>query len=500
MADATPLLRALARRRQIALAVQDPLAAQRATLGRLLRRAAATRFGRAHDFNTIRTIRDYQSRVALRGYEAFWEEYWQAAFPALDNITWPGTIPAFALSSGTTGGDTKRIPVSREMMRSNIGASFDTLVFHLAARPHSRVFGGRNFLLGGSAALQRLAPGIVAGDLSGIAAARMPLWARGHAFPPRALSLIGDWDAKIAALAPASLDQHISSLSGTPSWMLLFFEQLASLHPERPRRLASFYPDLELLVHGGVSLTPYREALSSWLAGGHAETREVYPASEGFVAIADRGPGDGMRLITDRGLFFEFVRPEALDSSNPERRWLGNADLGVDYALILSTNAGLWSYILGDTVMLIERDPPILRITGRTAATLNAFGEHVIVHELDTAIAEAAEAIGATVADYTAGPVFPTEISPRGGHLFVVELTAPHPDREAAFAASLDAALIRLNADYAAHRSHDFGMLPPAVRLVPAGTFSAWMRRRGKLGGQNKVPRVVEHPDLVTTG
>ena len=497
MFDATPLLRGFAGRRLIALALQDPLRAQRDTLAALVRRAAATQFGREHGFSEIRTIRDYQARVPLRDYEAFRERYWRAAFPVLRGVTWPGTIPAFALSSGTTSDTTKRIPVSREMMRCNVGAALDTLVFHLAARPDSRVFGGRNLLLGGSTALQHMAPGIVAGDLSGIAAARMPRWVRRRAFPPPELSLIGDWDAKIAALAPASLDQDIRSLSGTPSWMLLFFEQLAALRPRRPRRLAEFYPNLELLVHGGVSLAPYRDALGQWLEGGQAELREVYPASEGFIAVADHGPGRDMRLITDRGLFFEFVRPSELAASHPDRRWLGSVELGVEYALILTTNAGLWSYILGDTVMLTERDPPLLRITGRLAATLNGFGEHVIAHELDTAIAEAARAIGASVADYTSGPVFPPESRPRGGHLFIVELTAGIPGREAEFAAAIDAALGRLNADYAAHRHRDFGMLPPAVRLVPTGTFSAWMRRRGKLGGQNKVPRVVANPELL---
>lgn len=497
MIDATPLLRAAAARRLAALSRMDPVQAQRATLARLLRRAARTRFGRDHGFAGIRTVRDYQDRVPLRPYEAFWAEYWQGAFPTLRDVTWPGLVPCFARSSGTTGGRTKHIPVSRAMLRSNTGAAFDTLAFHLAARPRSRVFGGRNLLLGGSTALERLAPGVRAGDLSGIAADRMPPWARARSFPSRRLALIGDWEAKVAALAPASLGRDVRSISGTPSWMLLFFDQVAALHPDRPRRLSAFYPNLELVVHGGVAFAPYRDSMAAWLEGGHAETREVYAASEGFAAAADRGPDDGLRLVLDRGLFFEFVRPGDLHGRSPDRRWLADAELGVEYALVLTTNAGLWSFVLGDTVRLVERRPPRLLVTGRTAFTLSAFGEHLTVQELDRAVAEAARALGASAADYAAGPLFPAAGRARGGHLFVVELLPPAPGRAAAFAATLDAALSRLNADYADHRRGGFGMAPPEVRLVPPGTFAAWMRRRGKLGGQNKVPRVVNDPALL---
>ncbi|MDT7950225.1 MAG: GH3 auxin-responsive promoter family protein [Acetobacteraceae bacterium] len=499
MMDATALLRLAAQRRLAGLARLDPVDAQRATLGRLLRRAAGTRFGRDHGFGGITSVSGYQRAVRPRSYDDFWREYWAADFPVLRDVTWPGLIPRFAQSSGTTGGTTKRIPVSRAMIRANTGAGLDTMALHLAARPHSRVFGGANLLLGGSVGLERLAPGVTAGDLSGIAADAMPWWAQRRAFPPRDLALIGDWERKIAALAPASLAADIRSVSGTPSWMLLFFEELARLRPDRPRRLVAHYPNLELVVHGGVSFTPYRDSMAAWLEGSHAETREVYAASEGFVAMADRGPGEGLRLVVDRGLFFEFVRPGELGQDNPDRRWLGTAALGVEYALLLSSNAGLWSYVIGDTVVLTERDPPRLLITGRTAFTLSAFGEHLIADELDAATAEAARALGGGVMDYAAGPLFPGEGRARGGHVFVVEM-APDPetaDAEARFAAVLDAALARGNADYAEHRAGDFGMLPPEIRLVPPGSFAAWMRRRGKLGGQNKVPRVINDPALL---
>jgi hypothetical protein len=497
MIDATRLLRIAAARRLAALAHMDPVQAQAATLRGLLRSAARTRFGGDHGFGKIRAVEDYQAAVPLRQYEAFWRDYLQPAFPALRDMTWPGLIPSFAQSSGTTGGPTKRIPVSRGMIRSNAGAAFDTLAFHLAARPQSRLLGGLNLLLGGSTGLERLAPGVTAGDLSGIAASRMPLWARLRAFPPPELALVADWEKKSAALAAASLKQDIRSISGTPSWLLLFFDQLAAHRPGAPRRLVEFYPNLELVIHGGVSFTPYQDSMAAWLEGSHCETREVYAASEGFIAMADRGPGDGLRLVLDRGLFFEFVRPSEIDDPRADRRWLANAELGQEYALVLSTNAGLWSFIVGDTVVLTERNPPRLLITGRTAFTLSAFGEHLIVQELDQGTTEAARALGTTASDYVAAPLFPDAARPRGGHIFIVELARPSQGREAEFSEVLDATLRRLNADYADHRKGGFGMSPPEVILVPQGSFTAWMRSRGKLGGQNKVPRVINDAKLL---
>ena len=494
MLDATKLLRVYARRRLAVLARQDAAATQHRELLRLLHRARRTRFGVSHSFAGIREVAEYQDRVRLRRWEDFWGDWWQRSFPRVADATWPGVIPCFANTSGTTGAATKRIPVSREMLRANRRAALDVLAFHLAARPGSRILAGRNFILGGSTALEALAPGITAGDLSGIAAADIPAWARARTFPPRDLALIEDWERKIAMLAPRSLDARVTSLSGTPSWMLLFFQELARLRPGA--RAAELYPALELVVHGGVGFAPYRAAFADWLAGSHAETREVYPASEGFIAIADRGDGEGMRLLLDNGIFYEFVRPGDVAAPWPERRWIANAELGVDYALVLSTNAGLWSYLLGDTIRLVSRDPPRLQVTGRIGWSLSVAGEHLVGQELDAGIAEAAEAVGGTVADYAAGPVPPDAADPRGGHVFIVELEGAPPDCAAAFAAALDAALARLNADYAAHRHGGFGLRDPRVVLVPHGSFAAWMRARGKLGGQNKVPRVIADPAL----
>jgi hypothetical protein len=497
MLDATPLLRLYARRRLARLAALDPALVQQQQLLSLLRRAKDTGFGRAHGFAGIGSVAEFQAHVPLRRWEDFWREWWQAPFPRLRDISWPGRIGAYANTSGTTGAATKRIPVSAEMMRSNRRAALDVLTLHLAARPQSRLLAGRNFLLGGSTALETLAPGVVAGDLSGLAVADIPWWARSRTFPPRSLALIEDWRRKIEQIAPKSLDAYITSLSGTPSWMVLFFDHLATLCPGAVAR--TLYPQLELVVHGGIGFAPYRARFQSWLEGTRAETREVYPASEGFIAIADRGEGEGLRLILDNGLFYEFVRPGELTRPAPERRWLGNAETGVEYAIVLSSNAGLFAYILGDTVTLTELNPPRLLATGRTTWSLSVAGEHLIGQELDEAVAEAARALGGTVADYAAATIAPDAADPRGGHLFIVEAENIARESQQAFAAALDAALLRLNADYAAHRSGDYGLRPPSVLLAAPGTFAAWMAARGKLGGQNKVPRVIADAALLAS-
>ncbi|HEV7369544.1 GH3 family domain-containing protein [Arenibaculum sp.] len=497
--DGTPLLRLYARHRLRRLASMRADEAQRRELMRLVSRAMGTRFGLEHGFDGIRGISDFQARVPIRRYEDFWEGWWKDAFPDFGGTTWPGPIPYLAATSGTTTGRTKYIPVSREMVAANRRAALDVLCFHLAARPASRVFGGRSFVLGGSTELVEQAPGIRSGDLSGIAAREVPLWAKPWYFPPPELSLIADWDEKVERLGPLSLEQDIRSVSGTASWMLLFFERLAALAPGRGPGLAGLYPHAELIVHGGVDFAPYRERFERLVAGSRAELREVYPASEGFVAAADRGTGEGLRLLADNGLFFEFVPVEELDAPEPRRFWVGNVETGVNYAIVLSSCAGVWAYLLGDTVRFVERDPPRLLVTGRISWTLSAFGEHLIGEEIERAVSAASAALGRAVNDYTVGPVHAAEPGALGGHLYVVEFAdgVPEDDAVAEFARVLDLGLRDLNADYRDHRVGRFAIEAPRVAAVPPGTFAAWMRSRGRLGGQNKVPRVLADPAVL---
>ena len=506
MYDATWMLRLYARRRLRQLAALEPQQAQRRVLSSLIRRGCGTKFGRDHGFSAAWSLDDYRSRVPLRDYDAFWEAYWQASFPRLADCTWPGLIPWLAVSSGTTTGTTKYIPVSPEMHRSNVRASADLLTHHLANRPRSRLFAGRVFMLGGSTALVRQAPGVFSGDLSGIATSAMPAWARLRYFPPPDLESIDDWQIKIGRFAERSLDEEITAVVGTPSWLLIYFERLAEIagarRGGRVRRVADVYPDLELLGHGGVAWAPYRDRFAALLEGSRAETREVYPASEGFFAIADRADGEGMRLLLDNGIFYEFIPLDQLGDPQPDCRWIGDVETGVNYALAVTTCAGLWRYLVGDTVTVVERDPPRVLVTGRTSYMLSAFGEHVIGAEVEQAVAVAARAIGATVSDFAAGSLFPAETGARGGHLYIVELgaesfeTGLEAEQHERFAEELDATLCRLNDDYAAHRAGGYGMDAARVRFVPPGAFAAWMKSRGKLGGQNKVPRIINDSEL----
>ncbi len=378
------------------------------------------------------------------------------------------------------------------MNRSNRKAALDVLCRHVLDRPESHVLGGKNVILGGSTALTEHAFGVRTGDLSGIAAADIPWWARSRTFPPRALALMTDWERKIALLAERSLHEDIRSISGTPSWLLLFFDRVLAQRGGGAQRLVDAYPRLELIIHGGVGLAPYASQFAALLAGSDIVTREVYAASEGFIASADRGPGEGLRLNLDHGLFFEFVPVAELGADRPTRHWVRTIETGVEYAIVLSTCAGLWAYVLGDTVRFVTRAPPRLLVTGRIAQTLSAFGEHLIVAEIEAAVSAAAAAIGTAVRDFAVGPLYPGNPRERGGHLYVVEFATPvAPAQVERFTDAVDRALRAANLDYRAHRAGDFGMAPPQVLVMPPGGFAAWMKRRGQLGGQHKVPRVI---------
>lgn len=492
--DATPFVRLYARRRLAQLERLNPAEAQTRTLLSLVRRARDTRFGRDHGFASIRSVADFQARVPVRSYERMWTDYFQPHFPVLENVSWPGRIPFFAVSSGTTSGKTKYVPLTPDMRRSNVRAALDTLSFHARARPKSRFFGGKTFMLGGSTDLVEEAPGVFSGDLSGIASKTMPAWAKPYAFPPDSLTYLTDWEEKVARIAHAALDADIRALSGTPSWVLILLDHLRRLRSARGEpEGARLLPHLGLFVHGGVNFAPYRARFLELFSGQDVDFREVYPASEGFIANADRDYGEGLRLSLDNGLFFEFIPVEELGQSQPARHWAGTLETGVNYAVVMSTCAGLFAYQIGDTVRFVDRTPPRLLITGRTSYMLSAFGEHVIGEEMDAAVLAGANRIGARVTDYSAGAVFPKDESDLGGHLIIVEFEGapPGPAEADAFCAAVDETLSERNDDYRAHRAGGFGLKAPALRAVPAGTFAAWMKSRGRLGGQNKVPRLI---------
>jgi GH3 auxin-responsive promoter len=472
-----------ARLRWERLAHADSVRIQEQNLLRLVGKGRHTRFGRDHRFGSIRSVADFQRAVPIRTYEALWDAYLRAAYPVFEDLTWPGRIPFLALTSGTTEGATKYIPVSAEMIASNRKAAQTALAFYLCSRPESRLFHGKTFFLGGSTDLSEPAPGIFEGDLSGIAAMELSPLLRPYAFPPLELALETDWDSKLSKLAARSVAEPITVVSGVPGWLLLLFQRI--LESTGKNTIAEVWPQLELIVHGGVKFDPYRESFQSILGSPAIALQEVYPCSEGFIAFGD--PATGLlRLVFDHGLFYEFVPVDELGSSSPVRHWLGTVQTGVNYAIVVTTCAGMWAHVIGDTIRFESLAPPLLTFTGRTRYTLSAFGEHLISEEVEAAMARASSATEASVREWHVGPVF---LGGAGHHQYVVEFLKEPVDLER-FRDSLDADLSRHNADYLAHRARDVVLPPPAMIDARSGSFDSWMRRRGKLGGQNKVPRM----------
>lgn len=475
--------RAWARGRVARLAQADPVREQARVLAKLIATARDTRFGRDHGFASIRGVSDYRKAVPLRTYEELWDQYLRHAHPSYRDLTWPGTVPYLALTSGTTLGNTKYIPITREMLRSNQKAAKTMVAHHLAARPDSRLFGGKLFFLGGSTDLARPAPGVAMGDLSAIVSIEAGEWLRPYTFPPLDLALATDWDEKLTLLAERSLREPITLVSGVPSWLLVLFRRLQEISGKGTLR--EIWPKLEVIVHGGVKFDPYRETFRALLGDDRIRLQESYPCSEGFIAFGDPET-ELLRLVFDHGIFYEFVPVEELGSPNPTRHWLGTVQAGVNYAIAVTTCAGMWSHIVGDTVRFESLSPPLLTFTGRTKYTLSAFGEHLISEEIEGAIANAAAVTGAVISEWHAGPVF---IPPMGHHLFLIEFERP-PGSLPAFRNALDDELRRRNADYDAHRAEGIGLPIPEVLPVAPGGFLDWMRSRGKLGGQHKVPRM----------
>ncbi|HWE36327.1 MAG TPA: GH3 auxin-responsive promoter family protein [Isosphaeraceae bacterium] len=472
-----------ARRRLRELGGLDPVAVQERTLLGLVRKAEATRFGRDHGFASIRHVADFQAAVPLRTYEALWHDYLERAYPRFEDLTWPGLVPFLAMTSGTTTGATKHIPVTRAMLASNQKAAQTMVSFHLVARPDSRLFLGKLFMLGGSTNLEHPAPDVGEGDLSAVTAHTISPLLRPYSFPPLDLALEPNWDRKVDLLAERSLREPITLVSGVTSCLLTLVQRLL----ERSGRstLGEVWPTLEVIVHGGVKFDPYRAAFEQIVGDRPIRLQESYPCSEGFIAFGD--PGTGLlRLVFDHGLFFEFVPVDELGSDRPIRHWLGTAHVGINYAIAVSTCAGIWGHVIGDTVRFESLSPPLLTFTGRTRYALSAFGEHLISEEVEAAMASASAVAGASVKDWHVGPVFAGSL---GHHRYVVEFLRPPADLDA-FRRALDADLVARNAHYAWFRAEGGGMPRPALVVARPGGFDDWMRSRGKLGGQHKVPRM----------
>jgi hypothetical protein len=382
------------------------------------------------------------------------------------------------------------IPVTREAFASHRKGGWDALLIACSRVGGRHLMDGPMMFLGGSTVLKDAGPKTRVGDLSGLVMRRLPPGIRGRYSPGPGIGAIADWERRIDAVADLAATQDIRLISGMPSWLVILFERVARQRQAagRPvRDLAECWPNLRVLIHGGVVFSPYAGVFEEWM-GRRLERVEVYPASEGFVAVQTE-PSGGLTRMLDYGIFYEFVPVEDVGSARPRRHTVADVELHRPYAVVMSTPGGLWSYLLGDTVRFVARDPLRLVITGRTRHYVNAFGENVIVEEVERALASACRRAEAEVVEFTVAPRYPDSHEPRGSHDWLVEFRVP-PREPEEFARVLDETLAALNTDYRTKRWRDVGMVPPRVLALPPGTFHGWMRAGGKLGDQHKVPRV----------
>ncbi len=475
------------RRRQIERVSREAARVQEATLLQLVAAARDTEFGLTHGLSAIRSVAEYQERVPVREYRYF-QRLWERTLAGDSDVTWPGRPLDWVKTSGTTSGD-KKIPVTAEAYLAHRKGGWDALLMAVERVGAGRLTAGPLLFLGGSTASRSIGSGCRIGDLSGLAVRRLPPGVRGLYSPGAEIAAIPDWEDRLDAVAALASRQDLRLLCGMPSWLIILFERVARQRRAvgRPLRdLAQCWPNLSVLIHGGVAFPPYASVFEEWM-GRRLERVEVYPASEGFVGVQTEASG-GLTLMPDYGIFYEFVPVEDLGSDRPRRHTVADVELHRPYAVVLTTGAGLWSYVLGDTVRFVQRDPLRLVITGRVRHYVNAFGENVIVEEIERALVGACRRTEAEVVEFTVAPRYPTASEPRGGHEWLVEFRVPPLEREE-FARVLDETLQALNADYRTQRKRDVGMVGPSVTALPAGAFHRWMRSAGKLGDQHKVPR-----------
>ena len=477
--------------------------AQQRVFERLHRRLATTAFWREAGIESGMNYRDFQTRVAVRTYEDLVPAIGRMRHGEAD-VLWPGRCPFFAVSSGTTAGSTKHLPVTEEMLAHFRQTGLDSLLYYTVRAKHAGVFSGRQLFLGGSSKLtpvEEAKPHVAYdGDLSGITAINLPGWVEKHLYEPGAsIAQMDDWPAKIDAIVARTRGLDITMLAGIPSWILILAAALrenSTRGKQRIMNLQGLWPNLECFIHGGVPIAPFQEELRTAL-GPTVKFHEVFPASEGFIAAQDMEAAAGLRLMADAGLFFEFLPMADFDESRLGH--LGNKAVplagvrpDVDYALLLTTPAGLARYVIGDVVRFISTEPPRLIYVGRTKLQLSAFGEHVIEKELTDSLLTVCRRHAWSIVNFHVAPLFASSTigANRGRHEWWIELrpgTVATPIGPQ-MAAELDTELQRLNDDYAAKRKGG-GLEAPFVRLVMPGVFKHWLSYRGKWGGQHKMPR-----------
>ena len=468
------------------LFIRYPHDVQAEWLSRLLNEAQHTEWGKKFDFKSIENKDTFKQRVPVQEYDDL-KPYIDRMMKGEQNILWNTEIKWFAKSSGTTAGKSKFIPVSKEALEDcHYKGGKDMLCIYCNNMPDTNLFSGRGLALGGSHQMVQFSNEAYYGDLSAIIIQNLPFWAEFIRTPDISIALMDEWEAKLEKMARVTSEQDVTSISGVPSWTLVLLRKILDITGKKTIR--EVWPNLELFMHGAVNFAPYRDHFQQTIGDPGIYYLETYNASEGFFGIQDQSNSSDLLLMLDYGIYYEFMPLNQLGEAHPKTLSLDEVELDTNYVLIITTNAGLWRYKIGDTIKFTSLNPFRIRITGRTKHFMNAFGEEVIVDNAEKAITIACERTGARVKEFTACPVYFSD-NQTGAHEWLIEFEKD-PDNMDFFAEILDTALKSINSDYEAKRYKDFILDKPILRRMPEGTFYNWMKGRGKLGGQHKVPRL----------
>lgn len=465
--------------------MQDPIAAQREILQHLVTRAQYTEIGRKYNFSSLFNIRSFKKAVPIHEYDDL-KPYIERMMNGEENILWDEKVQWFAKSSGTTSDKSKFIPVTEDSLEEcHYQGAKDVLSIYYIKNPESDLLTGKGLVIGGSHQINQIDEETHFGDLSAVLLQNTPFWGQWLRTPELSIALMDEWETKIEALAQSTIIENVTSISGVPTWTLVLIKRILEITGKST--LKEVWPNLELYIHGGVSFTPYKDQFKK-LIGEDIHYIEIYNASEGFFAASPDSTKEDMLLFLQHGIFYEFMPVEDYGKPEPRTCGLHNVELNKNYALIITTNGGLWRYLIGDTIQFTSLNPFRIQITGRLKHYINAFGEEVIVDNSDNAIAIASKKTGAIVNDYTAAPVYFSDNS-NAAHEWLIEFEKAPEDFDA-FVKELDAALKTVNSDYEAKRHKDIALRLPVVHKLEKGCFNAWLKSKGKLGGQHKVPRL----------
>lgn len=480
---------------QIDLFKKYPLEVQEEVLMHLIERGGKTEWGKTYGYSSIKSYKDFNEKVPLTDYEIL-EPYVQRLLKNEQNLLWDADVKWFAKSSGTMSAKSKFIPVSKESLEEcHYKGGKDLLSLYYNQIPDRKLYKGKHLILGGSAEINYLNSDSYFGDLSAIILKNMPWWAEFRRTPAKEIALMSEWEEKIEKLAQSTIDEDIYILAGVPSWTLVLCNRVLEITGKKDLR--EVWPNLELFMHGGVNFEPYREQFKKLIPYSDMNYVETYNASEGFFGIQDDFQIDELLLMLDYGVFFEFIPMDKFAGTASQHVIpLSEVELGVNYAMVISTNAGLWRYIIGDTIRFTNDRPFRFKITGRTKSFINAFGEELVVENAEEAIGRACKATEAKIKDYTAAPIYMGDDA-RGGHEWLIEFVVA-PNSIEKFADVLDQELKNLNSDYEAKRTGDLSLQFPVVRVAPEGLFEGWLKSKGKLGGQHKIPRLSNSRDLLS--